>query len=79
MTDQNRNKRLRSSLHYFTRSEMSQVLTKMMLHNNTAQDLLYFAGSPGDPQLCGIPKVPTACAELSLLGPRLFGPPRKTI
>jgi len=38
----------------------------MILCIYTAQDLLYFALSPGGPKLCGIPKVPTACAELTL-------------
>ena len=68
VTDQNRNKSLRSSLHYITKSETSQVLVKMILHINTAQNLLYFAVSPGGPKLCSI-KVPTAHAELSLLEP----------
>lgn len=70
MNDQNRNKRLRSCIHFFTKSETIWVLIKIMLHINTAEGLLHFQ----NPKLCD-----TACAELSLPGslPRLTEKPFK--
>lgn len=64
MNDQNRNKRLRSFIHFLTKSEITGLLIKMVLHINTAEDLLHFQS----PKLCDSPKVPTAWAELSLPG-----------
>lgn len=59
MNDQNRNKKLRSSIHFITKSETTWVLITTTLHINTAEDLLHFVSQalwhPRSPHQLSLP------------------------